>query len=113
MLFLFFFILSEWGGWVLKSMENSVFFIFFILEGNPAVRPRTQMKSLSADQGTLSMSHESSTARVNQVSSYLSPRGRSPSRFNNTEEMTEKTLKIDFNPKELWHSMSICTNNFT
>ena len=29
MLFLFFSILGEWGGWVLESMENSIHFFFF------------------------------------------------------------------------------------
>ena len=28
MLFLFFSILGEWGGWVLESMENSILFFF-------------------------------------------------------------------------------------
>ena len=35
MLFLFFSILSEWGGLVLKSMENSINFLFFIFDAFP------------------------------------------------------------------------------
>ena len=35
MLFSFFSILCEWGGWVLKSMENSILFLFFIFDTFP------------------------------------------------------------------------------
>ena len=35
MLLLFFSILGEWGGWVLKSMENSILFLFFIFDAFP------------------------------------------------------------------------------
>ena len=34
MLFLFFSILGEWGGWVLKSMENSILFYFLFLKAS-------------------------------------------------------------------------------